>query len=253
MSTPGERYTLGYAPEAMAFLDRRTLASHGTFFESHLLPGLRVLDCGCGPGGITRGIAARITPGSVIGVDMDGAQIALAGERAAAAGLKNVEFRQASVYELPFADASFDAVFSHALFEHLADKARAARECLRVLKPGGAIGVCTPDWGGFVVAPETPELKAAIAAYEDQQNRNGGDTRTGRKLAQVLTEAGFINAKLSARYENYSPITAIGNLMAWQLERDGMPEHGATFRRWQEDPQAMFAQAWLSCVARKAV
>lgn len=247
----GEHYTLGYEREAVRFLDRRTLASHGAFFEAHLLPGTSVLDCGCGPGGITQGIAAHIAPGRVTGVDMDGSQIALATERAAALGLKNVEFRKASVYELPFADASFDAVFSHALFEHLADKVRAARECLRVLKPGGVMGVCTPDWGGFVVAPESPELLAAIAAYEGNQNRNGGDTRTGRKLAQVLTGAGFRHAKLSARYENYSPLTAIGNLMAWQLERDGTPEHGATFRRWQEDPQALFAQAWLSCIARK--
>lgn len=249
----GENYTLGYAPEAVTFLDRRTLASHGAFFEPHLLPGLRVLDCGCGPGGITQGIAARVAPGFVVGIDMDGSQIALATERAAALGLSNVEFRQASVYELPFPDASFDVVFSHALFEHLSDKAGAARECLRVLRPGGAIGVCTPDWGGFVVAPESEAMRAAIAAYEDTQNRNGGDTRTGRKLAQVLTEAGFANAKLSARYENYSPVSAIGRLMAWQLARDGMPQHAAAFRAWQADPQAMFAQAWLSCVARKAV
>lgn len=248
----GERYILGYEREAVAFLDRRTLASHGAFFESHLLPGMRVLDCGCGPGGITQGIAARIAPGVVIGVDMNGAQIELATERAAAAGVGNVEFRQASVYELPFADDSFDAVFSHALFEHLADKVAAARECLRVLRPGGVIGVCTPDWGGFVVAPESPELYAAIAAYEDNQNRNGGDTRTGRKLARVLTDAGFHHARLAARYENYSPLTAIGNLLAWQLERDGMPAHGATIRRWQDDPHALFAQAWLSCIGRKA-
>lgn len=248
----GENYTLGYGREAVVFLDRRTLASHGAFFEPYLLPGLEVLDCGCGPGGITQGIAARVAPGRVVGVDMDGSQVALATDRAATLGLKNVRFQQASVYELPFADATFDVVFSHALFEHLADKVRAARECLRVLRPGGVIGVCTPDWGGFVVAPESPELLAAIAAYEANQNRNGGDTRTGRKLAQVLTGAGFGHAKLSARYENYSPLSAIGNLMAFQLERDGMPEHGATFRRWQEDPQALFAQAWLSCVARKA-
>jgi ubiquinone/menaquinone biosynthesis C-methylase UbiE len=249
----GENYTLGYGREAVTFLDRRTLATHGAFFEACLLPGLRVLDCGCGPGGITQGIAARVAPGSVTGVDMDESQVALAAERATAAGLTNVEFRQGSVYELPFADDSFDAVFSHALFEHLADKVRAARECLRVLRPGGVIGVCTPDWGGFVVTPDSPAVRAAVAAYELNQNRNGGDTRTGRKLAEVLTEAGFVHAKLAARYENYSPLFAIGNLLAWQLERDGMPEHGATFRRWQEDPQALFAQAWLSCVARKAI
>jgi len=248
----GERYTLGYEQEAVRFLDRRTLASHGEFFAAHLLPGMRVLDCGCGPGGITRGIAERILPGTVVGVDMNGSQIALAAERSAAAGIDNVEFRQASVYELPFPDGSFDAIFSHALFEHLADTVRAARECLRVLQPGGVIGVCTPDWGCFAVAPESPELSAALAAYEENQKRNGGDTRTGRKLATILTEAGFANAKPAARYENYLPLTSIGNLLAWQFDRDGMPEHALTLRKWQQDPHALFGQAWLSCIARKA-
>ncbi len=246
-----ERYTLGYAQEAVAFLDRRTLASHGEFFAAHLLPGLRVLDCGCGPGGITQGIAARIAPGMVVGVDMDGSQIALARERAAMAGIGNVEFHQASAYELPFADDSFDAVFSHALFEHLGDKHAAARECLRVLRPGGTIGVCVPDWGCFAVAPDSPGLRAALAAFEEYQNRHGGDTRAGRKLATILTEAGFGHARPAARYENYSPLTAIGNLLAWQFDRDAMPEHAATMRRWQQDPHALFAQAWLSCIARK--
>lgn len=248
---PDERYTLGYAEEAIRFLDRRSLDSHGAFFAPLLLAGMDVLDCGCGPGGITRGIAARVAPGRVTGIDMDATQVELATRRAAQAGVGNVEFRTASVYELPFPDASFDAIFSHALFEHLADKPRAARECLRVLRPGGVIGVCTPDWGGFIVAPESDELRAAIQAYEDAQNRNGGDTRTGRKLATLLREAGFEGAKPAARYENFSPLSDIGEVLASRLDRDGLPRLAAVLRAWQQDPHGLFSEAWVSCIARK--
>ena len=247
-----ENYTLGYSRTATDFVGRRTLDSHGAFFIPHLKPGMAVLDCGCGPGSMTAGIAARIGSGRVIGVDMDGSQISSAQERVAQAGLANAAFQEASVYALPFADGQFDALFSHALFEHLVDPGRAARECFRVLRPGGVIGIATPDWGGFIVAPPSAEMAAAIAIYEDEQNKNGGNTRVGRQLGQILTAAGFQGAALSARYENYAPLTVIGELMAFQLERDGHPQHAETFRQWQTGAGGMFAQAWVSCVARKA-
>ena len=55
-----------------------------------------------------------------------------------------IDFRQGSAYELPFAEDTFDAVFSHALLEHPRDPGRAAAEFRRVLKPGGMPGACTP-------------------------------------------------------------------------------------------------------------
>jgi ubiquinone/menaquinone biosynthesis C-methylase UbiE len=246
-----ERYTLGYGETALAFVGRRTLESHGAFFIPHLQPGMQVLDCGCGPGSMTMGIAVRVGRGSVIGVDLDASQIQIAEQRAAQETHANASFHQASVYELPFDDERFDAVFSHALFEHLADPERAARECLRVLKPGGIIGIATPDWGGFIIAPQSPEMTEAIRVYEENQNRNGGNTRIGRELARIVSRAGFQHASLHARYENYAPLTVISDLMVSQFERDGFPQHAATLRRWQADPSGLFAQAWVSCMARK--
>lgn len=236
----------------MRFLVRRTLFSHGAFFIPHLQPGMAVLDCACGPGSITQGIARNVAPGPVTGIDMSPSQIALGTERARSAGLANLSFREASVYALPFADASFDAVFSHALFEHLNDPVRAARECLRVLKPGGTIGVVTPDWDGFIVSPETPSMLAAVQEYRDTQNRNGGDVRTGRKLGAILTAAGFEGTHMQARYENFEPVTIITDLLAAHFDREGQPAHAAAIREWQDQPGAFFAEAWVSCVARKA-
>lgn len=245
------QYTLGWDETAMRFLTRRTLDSHGAFFVPYLAPGMHVLDCACGPGSITQGIARAVAPGAVTGIDMSASQIAMATARAQGEGITNAKFREASIYELPFPDASFDAVFSHALLEHLGEPVRAAKECLRVLKPGGVIGVATPDWDGFIVAPETPELVAAVRTYREAQDGNGGDTRTGRKLGTILREAGFMAPRMQARYENYDPSPIIGEVISLQLQRDGHDRLAAVVREWQADPEGLWAQAWVSCVARK--
>src|SRR5690349_14390893 len=103
-----ETYTPGYSSAAEAFMVRRRLESNGAFFLPHLHPGIKVLDCGCGPGTITRDIAKRIAPGHVTGLDFNLSQIERATRDAQAAGIQNVGFRQGNVYELPFADGTFD-------------------------------------------------------------------------------------------------------------------------------------------------
>lgn len=246
-----ETYTPGYSPAAEAFMVRRRLEPNGAFFLPFLKPGLRVLDCGCGPGTITRDIAQRIAPGRVTGLDFNISQIERAARDAQAAGLANAEFRQGNVYELPFPDACFDAVFSHALLEHLREPARAAAEFFRVLKPGGVVGVCTPDWGGFLVAPPTDEMTDAFEAYKDLQNRNGGDVCCGRKLGGYIAGAGFTEVRMQSRYENYDPLTTIGDFLATNFDEAGDARRAATWRAWGRRPGGMFSQAWVACTGKK--
>lgn len=243
-----ERYTLGYDPPALAFVSRRTLESHGAFFIPHLRHGMQVLDVGCGPGSMTVGIAARIGAGRVTGVDMSESQVQLAARRAREHGVRNVEFHLGSAYALPFPDAQYDALFSHALLEHLRDPVRAMREFLRVLKQGGVMGVATPDWSGFLVAPPSAELGAALEAFKALQVGNGGDVSIGHKLGQFAVEAGFEAVTLQARYENYQPLSIIADLLTAQLDQAGQAEHVRTLRAWQRTSHAMFAQAWVMCV-----
>ncbi len=171
-------------------------------------------------------------------------------ESAKARGIHNADFQQADCYSLPFEDARFDRVFSNALMEHLTDPVRAMREMLRVLKPGGVIGVSSPDWAGFVLAPPSDALTSAVAAYTTLQTRNGGDVNVGRKLGSRLTAAGFDNVQMSARYEVYSSRPLIGDYLALQLERAGDSTSAATFREWSQQPGGMFAQCWVSCLAQ---
>jgi ubiquinone/menaquinone biosynthesis C-methylase UbiE len=246
-----EAYTPGHTQNATDFMSKRSLESHGQFFLPYLTAGLSVLDCGCGPGTITLGIADRVAPGNVIGVDFGSSQIERASASAKSASTANVEFKTADCYKLPFADGTFDRVFSHALMEHLADPASAFKELHRVLKPGGIIGVCSPDWGGFILSPSSPELTQAIQAYTTLQARNGGDVRVGRKLGSYLHGSGFKEVQMSARYECYPSLEFIGGYLALQLERENDLISAETFHAWSRAEGGMFAQAWVAAVARK--
>src|ERR671932_675226 len=96
-----ESYTPGHTASASDFMARRSLQSHGEFFSSHLTPGVSVLDCGCGPGTITLGIARAVQPSPVTGVDFGASQIERATARATAEGVSNATFCVADCYDLP--------------------------------------------------------------------------------------------------------------------------------------------------------
>ena len=247
-----EQYTPGHTTNAVDFMSKRTLESHGAFFIPDLRDGMSVLDCGFGPGTITCDIAEHIPGGRVVGIDTDESQVGVAAQNAETRGLENVEFRRASVYELPFPDGSFDAVFSHAVLEHLEEPATAITEFHRVLKPEGSLGVCSPDWGGFLIAPPSAQLTAAIDEYKNLQIANGGDVYVGRKLSRLLDDTGFEDTAMHARYEVYESLELIGEYLAIQLEDAGETAHASTLRRWTAGPNGMFAQAWVWCTARKS-
>jgi SAM-dependent methyltransferase len=243
-----EQYTPGHSANATAFMAARSFGSHGEFIRPYLKPGMKVLDCGCGPGAISIGLAEAVGPdGHVTGIDFGESQIEVAKSRAA----PNLTFQVASVYELPFENNTFDLVFSHALFEHLADPVRGVREIQRVLRPGGLAGLCSPDWGGFILSPSDDRVETAIRQYRMLQEKNGGKTLAGRQLGSWLVAGGLAAQKVQARYECYSDSRIIAEYLAIQLEQAEHNECGARLREWALLPWSLFAQSWVSAIGLK--
>jgi SAM-dependent methyltransferase len=104
-----------------------------------LIPDERVLDvaCGSGNGAIS---AARRTWGGTVGADYVPALLERGRERAAAERLE-IEFVEADAQDLPFEDGSFDVAMSIYGAMFAPDQQQAANELLRVVKPGGRIGM----------------------------------------------------------------------------------------------------------------
>lgn len=117
-------------------------------------PGETILDLGCGDGQLT----ARLTTlgASVCGVDASPAMIA-------AARIQGIDAQVASAEHLPFADASFDAVFSNAVLHWVRDHDAMMKEVRRVLRPGGRF---VAEFGGHGnVAAIMVALRAVLARY----------------------------------------------------------------------------------------
>ena len=166
-------------------------------------------------------------------------------------GLTNASFSAGSCYFLPLADMSFDRVFAHALVEHLANPSQALTEWHRVLRPGGIIGVCSPDFDGWLLSPHSTALQEALNAYADIQKSNGGALNIGKNLGALLNAAGFDILEVSARYECYERCSTIAEYLAVQLDHAGHASHASILRKWQAQNGVMFAQSWVSAVGRK--
>ena len=118
---------MGYGPAATAIMAERTAQTHAAFFLPHLKPGMSLLDCGCGPGTITLGFAELVAPAEVVGTEIEESHVAIARANAAKHKVPNVRFETANIYELPFDDTSFYAVFISAVLGNLHEPIRGLR------------------------------------------------------------------------------------------------------------------------------
>ncbi|MBK8978018.1 MAG: metalloregulator ArsR/SmtB family transcription factor [Planctomycetes bacterium] len=150
---------------------------------------LAVADLGCGAGYMTSYLAPRVA--RVIAVDhaermLEAAQRRLAGDPVAAA---RVEFRSGELESLPLGDAEVDAVFANLVWHHVSDMDSAAREVLRVLRPGGVV-----------------VLTDLLPHQEDWMRERMGDLRLGVRpdaVLAALARAGFLGLSSEPVLDRY--------------------------------------------------
>ena len=184
----------GVTPGLNKDYTRRKAEHQAAFVLPYLKPGMNLLDVGCGPGTITLGLADRVKPGPVTGIDHDKINIESAEKIAVKKNITNVSFRMADAFTLPFKENSFDAVFENNLFVHLSDRAiDSAREIFRVLKNGGFFAARDADADSVVWGNQNETLKEFDKIFYLWQQSRGSEITIGKKLPVILREAGFIN------------------------------------------------------------
>jgi SAM-dependent methyltransferase len=105
--------------------------------------GLRVLDVGCGPGGLTRELAARVGAERVAAIDPAPRFAAACRERNPGA-----DVREGVAEALPWADDAFDAALSSLVIGFMRDPDAGVREMARVTRPDGTVAACMWDIAG---------------------------------------------------------------------------------------------------------
>ena len=195
------RYLHGYEEWTKTWMQQRTAARELAFAVPHLKPGMDVIDCGCGPGSITIGVAEIVAPGRVTGIDIEPRQLEAARALALERGVRNVSFEPGSVYALPFPDATFDAAVAHFVIEHVNDPVRALRELRRVLKPGGFAAIKDPFYPAFTFRPRLPVIARFEELMAKARAHHGASDAYAADLRACLLEAGFARTQAEAGTE----------------------------------------------------
>jgi ubiquinone/menaquinone biosynthesis C-methylase UbiE len=161
---------------------------------THDLRGSRILDVGCGLGGIDLLLARVYGAGEVVGIDVNPEVIVLAQALAARKGFSHaVSFQAYAPGPLPFPDGSFDVVFSKDAMVHVADKASLYAEVMRVLRPGGRL--MASDWFWMPDAGHHPLVKAWVG-----DNPLGFVFTTVAEARDALAAAGFEGVEIRDRH-----------------------------------------------------
>lgn len=187
-STEAQRLDKQYAAPSLMEQRRRTLEA------LKLVPGERVLDVGCGPGYLTLEMAAQVGPsGHVDGIDTSQPMLDVAAARCAAH--PHIGLRFADATELPYADASFDAVAVVQVYLFVPALERALAEVARVLKPGGRAVVVDTDWDSVVMHTSDPERTERFLRIWKQRYV---DATVARRFPGSLRRAGLVIEHASA-------------------------------------------------------
>src|SRR4051812_25825277 len=166
------RYTLGLAPR---FADAVGVA-----------PGMRVLDVGCGPGGLTAELTLRVGADHVAAVDP-------APQFAAACRERNpgADVREGGAEQLPWEDGSFDATLASLVIAFMRDPDRGVREMVRVTRPGGTVAACMWDIAGGGMTMLSTFWTAARNLDPDAAGERAGPGVSQGGIAETLPRAGL--------------------------------------------------------------
>jgi protein-L-isoaspartate O-methyltransferase len=200
MNKSTEAYVHGYrSNEKRRLTHQATTLAELLHCDTEFPDGSTVLEVGCGTGAQTIILAARNPRTRFTSMDINADSIAQAERKVVQAGLTNVEFRQANLFESPFEADSFDHVFVCFVLEHLAEPAEGLALMTGLLKRGGTMTVIEGDHGSTYFHPDSAAAEAVVKCQVTLQRNLGGNALIGRQLYPLMTTAGLEQVRVSPR------------------------------------------------------
>lgn len=198
-------------------------------------PGMRVLDVGCGPGGMTSELAGRVGSDHIAAIDPAAQFVEVCRERNPGA-----DVRQGSAEELPWADDEFDAALACLVIAFMDDADAGMREMARVTKPGGTVAACMWDFAGGgmtmlrIFWTAMREAKPGLERTEHLTGTSEGD------IAERLERAGLHEIEsgmlgVSAQYTSFDDF--------WIPFTLGVGPSGKALAELDPDAQAVVREA----------
>ncbi len=219
MSTPSHEYFMEDPREA-GRLRAKVDPEHWvcTYIKPLVGPSARVLEVGCGPGALAAAVAALTGRPSVTGIDRSAQRLS---QQVLRSEDLELELKQGDANELPFANDSFDLVYSRFMLQYLPTRDRAIAEMLRVLRPGGQL--LLQDLDGQLLWHDGmgPELEEALDQVLCHLARSGFDPCVGRKLFGLARRAGL--REIDMQVEPYHFVMGRASeheLGLWRLKLD---------------------------------
>ncbi len=206
MSVPSRpEYVLGHGKDE---LERLTLqaqywgeATLDLLRGAGIVPGMRLLDLGCGAGDVSLVAATLVGPaGSVVGIDRSAEAIAAARARASAAGATQIQFQQADVEEYDSAQL-FDGVIGRFVLLYLADPAATLLRLLRLVRPGGVVAFLEMDMTVCRSVPTVPLTEQAIDWLRETFRRGRVPLDLGPQVWQIFRSVGLSDPSVMVRWK----------------------------------------------------
>lgn len=173
--------------------EKRVLSQFG------LLDGMSVLEIASGPGFVTEWLSEMVPNGYLTAVEIDPILIGYAEKYLKGKVRCPYRILNGSVMSLDLPDNAFDFAFARLIFVHLEDMQGAAREILRVLKPGGKLVISETDFSvNHITDPYIAEAQPLREKLLQFQSSRGRTAMAGRRIWRVLKSAGFQKVDLEA-------------------------------------------------------
>jgi SAM-dependent methyltransferase len=193
-------YVLGTGDDELARLAQQNRLWSDTvvtaWLRAGVVPGMRALDVGCGPGFAAFDLAQLVgAGGAVLGVDESANFVAHANAQAEVRGLPWLRARRGDVQQLDDAlagEAPFDFAYARWVLCFVRDPHAVLQGIARALRPGGRIVIHDYfNYGSMTTGPRRESHDRAVAATMRSWREQGGDPDVMARVPPLLAELGF--------------------------------------------------------------